>query len=677
MVILLQVSIFEAHASQMLNWLLIKYGIRPSPTLGRSWRPLVIFVVLASSLTSLGLYGQVDSIRLTRDQVILFKDSLFVPTGDTIVTIPTGTSFEIKKNQYYLSEQFYAQMDSNASKIKVLGELYNFLISYRPPEDVFDTKQPVKSVNEFVSFEGKTIKSIDIIYVDVGVGSVTDTTIHATGGLAKTVNNLHVHTQKRIIKNNLLVKAGDLADPYRLADSERLLRALSYVEDARIELLIDPLAPDEVYMTVIVKDRFPWGIDLSFASLNRWGVGVNNRNILGFGDLASINYLYSQEDMPSHGFEAGFQSRNIRRSFVNFTAFLADNYERRGWSTSVSRDFVSPQILWGGEFSIGDLADFQDQVFADSVYVEDSNVRNRFLDTWVGRAIHVGDRANISVALRYLRNNFISRPAVDLDFNERLHDRDLFLGAIGFNKLNFFKTRNIRSFNITEDAPVGLLVSALIGRDLAEFETRTYLGGQVAGAMYNEGGYFGANLEMGTFVPTSEEGRRNNVLEVGGTYFSPLFRWGRTYIRNFLRTNLFISEDLSIPFTASLREGDRVRNINGLQLQGNQMITASFESTFFLPWYVYGFRFAPYALSDFGHVEENRIENGFRNSYLGVGGGLRIRNESLVLDTFEMRFVFFPLRAPEGDVFRFRISTSAPVIFRAFNVNKPLLAVFE
>ncbi len=568
-------------------------------------------------------------------------------------------------------------MQSNAEKVKLLGDLYNFLVSYRPPEDVFETKAPVKSVDEFTSFEGKTIKSIDIIYVDVGVGSVTDTSIMATSGLAKVVNDLTIHTRRRIIMNNVLIKEGDVVDAYRVSDSERLLRALSYIEDARIELRFDPLDPDQVYLSIIVKDRFPWGINASFSSLKKWGLGLNNRNIVGHGDFASATYLHNEKELPNQGYELEFQSRNINRSFLNFSAFYADNWRRRGWGLNVTRDFVSPQIKWGGQISVGDIADFQDQVFADSVYFQDSDVRSKFFDGWVARAIHIGERTNLTAAVRYLHSNYLDRPPVDLSFNERLHDRDLILGAFGINKLNYFKTRNIRSFNITEDAPVGFLATALIGKDIAEFETRNYYGGQLSAAMFNAAGYFGGTIEAGTFIPLSEGGRKNNVLELRGAYFSPLLKWGRTHIRNFLRANFFISEDLSIPMTRSLAENNRVRNISGLQLRGNQMINASIESVFFLPGYIYGFRFAPYALCDYGHIEENRIPEGYKNSYVGVGSGIRIRNESLVLDTFEMRFVYFPLKPPEGDTFRIKISTSAPVIFRTFNINKPTLAVFE
>jgi len=107
------------------------------------------------------------------------------------------------------------------------------------------------------------------------------------------------------------------------------------------------------------------------------------------------------------------------------------------------------------------------------------------------------------------------------------------------------------------------------------------------------------------------------------------------------------------------------------------MFTTSFEPVFFLPWYVYGFRFAPYVLADLGHIEENRIADGYKNTYFGLSSGVRIINESLVLDTFKVRFVYFPKAPPEGSAFSIKISTSAPVVFRAFNVNKPTLAVFE
>jgi len=150
----------------------------------------------------------------------------------------------------------------------------------------------------------------------------------------------------------------------------------------------------------------------------------------------------------------------------------------------------------------------------------------------------VGERTNLSVAVRYLHTNFLDRPQVDVDINQRLHDRDLILGAICINRINFFKTRNIRQFNITEDAPVGFVASTLVGKDYPEFETRNYYGGQIAAAMYNKSGYYLLNLQAGTFVPLSNAGRRNNVLELNGNYFTPLIRWhAPTYETFFVPTS--------------------------------------------------------------------------------------------------------------------------------------------
>ena len=95
------------------------------------------------------------------------------------------------------------------------------------------------------------------------------------------------------------------------------------------------------------------------------------------------------------------------------------------------------------------------------------------------------------------------------------------------------------------------------------------------------------------------------------------------------------------------------------------------ELVVYQPWYYYGFRFATYAHAGVGHVEETRGLTPFKETYYNFGGGIRIRNESLVFDTFEFRFAVYPNPPLESNALTFNISLTSQLFFRSPNIRKP------
>ena len=94
----------------------------------------------------------------------------------------------------------------------------------------------LKSEEIFKPYAGYTIGSITFKGVDMLEGSVIDTLQEATTKFGKFVNKVHRDTRAVIIKQNLLFKVGDVVDPYKLADNERVLRQFKTLRDVRIYL---------------------------------------------------------------------------------------------------------------------------------------------------------------------------------------------------------------------------------------------------------------------------------------------------------------------------------------------------------------------------------------------------------------------------------------------------------
>ena len=77
-------------------------------------------------------------------------------------------------------------------------------------------------------------------------------------------------------------------------------------------------------------------------------------------------------------------------------------------------------------------------------------------------------------------------------------------------------------------------------------------------------------------------------------------------------------------------------------VSGTQRLSVSLESVLFSPVNLYGFRFAFFGFTDFSFLSGTNQIIGNGNALAGIGLGIRIRNDNLVFNTFQIRFGFFP-----------------------------------
>ena len=625
-----------------------------------------LLIILSAS----PLLAQSDTIRVSSEQVIILNDTIYTPQNDTLFLLDSKDEYQILSNKYVLSDGFYDSIYTVAKKSRVTRELFNLLVAKNQTKDPIDTNDPIKSEAFFQEFRDKVIANIRYVSVDLFGGSVNDTTLKARSSIGKLSNELHRNTSFEVIEQYLLFEIGDLVDPFSMADSERIIRSLSYIEDARIRLTTNSNNPDAVDVHLVVKDRFPWSTELSLDENNALRVGFVNRNILGSGNEFGVGYLRNKNEVPRHGYDAYYTIRNIDDSFIDGTVFLSDNYLGKSKGISFKRDFISPEIKYYGEATVEHVQPIQDLIFADSLYEENFNIERISYDLWSARSFQLSKRKNLSLALRLKHDNFSKRPEVQRDSNEVYQDHHFLVGGLSYSKINYLKTKNILSFNITEDVPVGFIYSVLAGKDWTEFGVRDYRGIQASYSFYNDkAGYFFFNLESGFH---SQRGKkRNEVFQLDTRHFTPLFEVGNAYSRVFTRVYYFNGERLSIPQSQSLQGENRIRNISGNQIRGDHVFTFSSEYVVFQPWYFYGFRFATYAHAGVGHVNESRAIDPYARLYYTMGGGIRIRNESLVFNTFEFRVSLIPDPPTAGQIFYFRVSLSAPKFFESPNVTKP------
>lgn len=111
----------------------------------------------------------------------------------------------------------------------------------------------------------------------------------------QTVNALHIRTRPQFVRRELLVEVGDCYDPFRLADSERILRRFPFIADAQVYGLRQP----DGSWHVIADTRDEWSTRFEVTAgfengLDIRRVALAEQNFLGYG--VSVKTFLVQED---------------------------------------------------------------------------------------------------------------------------------------------------------------------------------------------------------------------------------------------------------------------------------------------------------------------------------------------------------------------------------------------
>lgn len=622
---------------------------------------------------SFHLHAGGDSVRVSKNEILILEDTILAPERDTVYFLD-DQKYKLRSNPYKSSSDFYQKMREKTGQYKITAELFDLLyVSKGAASEHVPSKNNRTSNAPFMPYEGMRIRSIRIKHLDILEGNVNDTLLQASSRVGKLTNQVHMNTWNSVIRSNLLIEANEEIDPYVLADNERVIRRLRFVEDVRIYVKPEP---NQSYaeIVVVVKDRFAWGMYLRTQGTNQFDLELYNRNIGGWGKYASTTWFYNASTMPSSGYDIRLGGQNIDNTITNWELDHTNNSNTKSWGLNIQKEFVAPGVKYGGGLEVRSISD-------STLYLDGEASRSlyhhlNFQDLWVGRSLLLPSsqgRNNLVLSTRYLRHAFTERPQVSADSNFLYFNRSLLLGAVSFSSMKFLKSNYITSFGISEDIPLGYQLSLVTGRDFNEFFHQNYYGFQFFSSVYlKDLGYILLTQQAGGF---DNSGLQNGIFRTRVDYFSPLLTADRYHIRNFFRASF--AQGMQQPGYKSISLESRIRDLEGDQISGNSIMVVGVESVLFTPWYLYGFRFAPFFYYNVGEAWDTRPGQGVSHGYQGMGGGIRIRNESLVFNTLEMRISYFPKRPLNGPRMTFSLSSTIPIAFDNIFRYKPALVPYR
>ncbi|MES2005918.1 MAG: hypothetical protein V4450_15475 [Bacteroidota bacterium] len=579
-----------------------------------------------------------------------------------------------------------------AHKKGLLGKIGKSL-SVNNPDILLPSEGAVKNELPFNPYRGKIIRNILIQKIGFNK-SVNDTTKVVRNLFNDIGDAMHTTTHKRTILNNLFFSSGDTLYPYLLADNERLLRELTYLQDARITIQPDTGSADSVDVIVICKDVFPIGGSLEEGSDKMASFEVNDDNLAGSGNRIQIRNLFDSDRKPHYGVGFELLKRNLAGSFINLAvgyrneapSFNSGRREENNLYIQGELPLVSPYHVWTGAFEIARHFT-QNGYVSDSLYQSDFKYSYRVFDGWLG--YNIGARKQLQqnfksrfkrmVALRAVHRSFQDLPDLyKSSYNFGYSNLVSVLGSFTLFEQDYYHTNFLYGFGRNEDVPEGFNLSFIGGWTNRNNVSRPYLGFEYQRNYFsNRKNYLNYALKMGGYW--NDHRLEDITFLTSIEYFTKLRKLGQSkwYLRHFLSGSLtqLIKNVLNDPLRLSSDYG--IPQLNNPLLKAGTRATFNCESVFYNTWKFVGFSFAPFAFSQVTYLRAfgNYIENG--DVYAAVGGGVRTRNENLVFGTMELKAYYYPRTKGTLSINQWNITFNTDLRFRYISqlIKRPDFAV--
>ncbi|UCH13618.1 MAG: hypothetical protein JSV22_10970 [Bacteroidales bacterium] len=540
------------------------------------------------------------------------------------------------------------------NKKPLTRELQDLLISSSDKKKKED-KNVQSGESTFLVYNNSIIKSIRFKQVDVFGQSVTDTLSKASTWLERTGNKLHFKTNRRILENNLLIKTGDPLDPIILADNERVIRELPFIEDVRIHVIPDTPNADTVDLVIIVKDLWSVGFGANISGIDKGDAGLWYKNIFGIGHENQHNIFWDANGPRLLGYQGIYRISNIAGSFVSGElGYLSKGYTE-SYKLSLQRRFFTPNIKYAGGALIENTETRRNIELLDTI-LEDESVHYSCYDGWFGRSFLLTDsknmlsnsRTNFMLAGRFMRKAFYAGPAYTASSFYEFQDRILVLGSVAISKQGYFKSNLIYGFGRTEDIPFGMLLQIIAGMEFGDFNDRPYLGASFSHGTYIwRIGYLYNRVEIGGFYYNNAF--EQSIFSLTSKYFTHLINRGRFKYRIFTDINYKIGIRRFEDEFISIENDEGINGLESDRLKGTQKLTTDLEVVAFTPYYILGFRFVVFGSVNLGFIGTSNDPIFSNRLYSGIGAGIRIRNPRLVFNTFQIKFTFYPAAPAESE----------------------------
>jgi hypothetical protein len=470
------------------------------------------------------------------------------------------------------------------------------------------------------------------------------------------MNRLHVQTKEKVVRRQLLFDSGK---PFRrrlLDESERILRATAYLQDAEISVV----SCEDGVVDVQVRTQDVWtlkpGISLSRSGgESRTGFDIAEENFLGRGGAV---HFVRRVDEQRRSTEVGYGDQNLAGRWISIYTAVADNSDGHVYELELERPFYALDVRRAG----GGRA--LDEKREDKVYALGDEI-GRFRHEIESFDLYGGWSGGVGAGwVERWRTGVVYDNRRFANVNESLPvqlvpaDRRLLYPYIGWELVEdrFQRAENLDQIRRTEDVLLGTHASARLGL-LAR-----PLGSD------RRGGIFSVELSRGYGDPSrmywNVSGHAHGRIESGELANAVMGGTARWYLRQSERRLLFanlhgdLSQDLDLDNPLEIGGDEGLRGYPLRYQRGDSRLQFTIEQRYFTDYYLWRlFRVGGAIFFDAARVWG---DNPFGGENLGllrdVGFGLRLSStRSSIGKMIHIDFAF-PLDGDDSiDSFQFLI----------------------
>jgi hypothetical protein len=546
----------------------------------------------------------------------------------------------------------YKRIEEYSSMRKFTSAMQGLLL--RP---VITTTTPVPKVTgnavseAYVCYEGKIIRNINVTTLDPFGFQISDTAARPRSYLENAGNSLHVKTRNYIIRNRMLIQKNDRFDSLLVKESERLIRSQSYIYDVVINAVPTTDNSDSVDLFVRVSDLWSIVPDGAFSDKDIT-LKLTDKNLGGLGHTFSGSYKQNYLN-GNNAFTGYYFVPNIRNSYISMRiSYSVDEKRNYTKGLNIERPFFSPVARWAGGIAV------TQQKLTGWIYKNDTarlslQSKSNIQDYWAAAAWQVfkgrsvTDRSTkLILSGRIYNIRYLEKPIEQPDLLDYYTSEKFYLSGLGISSRKYVKQSYIFRFGSTEDVPVGITYGIVVGYQLKNRD-RWYWGFNHSWGNFFKWGYFGTNIEYGTFINASY--RTEGVLQASINYFSGLFSIGNWKFRQFVKPEFTFGIRQPSYNRLTLNDGYGLNGFNSSALSGTSRLLFVIQTQSYAPWNILGFRFGPYLNFSFGMLSDAVSEFRHSRMYPQFGLGVLIRNDYLVISNIQLSFAFYPSIPGKGN----------------------------
>jgi hypothetical protein len=568
----------------------------------------------------------------------------------------------------------------NYSKKHALTQFIHKLV-FKP---INPKQQLVKLVvqQSYHAFQGKMIRSINIVTLDPFGYSEIDSTGKARNWVEKNGNSIHIKTKKLAVQNLLLINEKQPFDSLLVKESMRLIRAQSFVN--RVSIITQAVAKNSDSVDVFIRVLDSWSLlpRVSVAD-SKSSLQFNERNFFGFGHTFKSQYQKRFVDGKS-AYYLEYNAPNIKNTFIlSKLNYFKDLDGNQGKILAIERPFYSPFAKWAAGINADQQFINDTLPNANLVYAK-QGFRYNSHDFWAGYAFIIAKDSsensritNLIFTARFLNIDYIESPTIAYDPIDFYASEHFFLSGIGLSTRKFVQDKYIFKNGVIEDVPIGKIYGVTAGYQIKNKTGHFYLGGQFSFGNYYKWGFMSLNFELGTFFNSVSTNRTAFVFQAN--YFTNLIECGKWKIRQFIKPQLTIGvhRQNSIGDQLTINEAYGIQGFKSA-IYGNQKMILTFQTQTYSPWNVFGFRLNPYfnyTIAILG-IEKSGINSSPAFSKIGVG--FLITNDYLLFKTFQISLAYFPTIPGYGtNIIKTNALETSDFGFQDFELDKPRTVIYK